>query len=1568
MAYGDGLVVKLKKNTSQSAFNNLLTLTHCSIVKKYPFANDTYIVSAGLNNNYDPVVIANRFFETGLFEYAEPDLTLLDGLFSDPNDPLYSYQWAHTNTGSAIQYNGLPGADMSVQQAWGISTGAGIKVAVIDEGVDIAHADLSANMLQGYDCISGTANPGDGQPLGPARAHGTNCTGIIAAVANNNIGIAGVAPDSKIIPINLAAANGNFTTEANIAAGFDYAWQHGADVISNSWGGGTPSSIIDDAISRAVTLGRGGKGSVVLFASGNNNSGIGYPASNPNVISVGGVNMCGRRKSPASSVCDGEYWGASYGTGLDVVAPCVKIVSTDISGTGGYNTAAGAAGDYYFTFNGTSSATPSAAGVVALILAANNSLTVGQVRSILENTCDKLPGYSYANVAAQPNGTWNDETGHGRVNAFNAVQVALSGMYCNVQIEANGATRFCAGGNVNLAVINPIGGNNYQWRKDGINFTTGTSVTASISGSYDVVATATNGCAATSAPIIVTALTNTPALTASAGIDTFICAGNSVKLGGNPVAAGGAPVLADKRVYGMDWMSNSFVKFSLQDPLHFDTIAQNLVPDPEFIAGQFFSGGDFTPYGYYAITQGTNKLVKVDTTTGTTQLIGIAAAPSGYDWSGLAWDPSTKNLYGLATTNSGSSLCIIDLFTAAVTQVALVPVGLTEWVAINNNGSMYTMSDNNYVYSINKFTGAASALPNPVGADVIYQQDADFDPVTNNLYLTTIIQYQNYASDFRTVDTVTGISSIIGSLGGLSEIDATGIAGPGYQYNWSPSAGLNSTTVSVPVATPLITTTYTLNVTDMCGNTASSQVVVHVNTPPPVALTAPTDSICAGETVRLSATKDNSYTYQWYRNGNIITGSTDSFYVAGAGGSYTVKAMTITCDSLSLPFVVKTCQLRMNSNNPATVCNTYFYDSGGLDSNYADDESFTRTVTALTPSSVPQVIFNSFSTGAGNDVLTIYDGPTISSPVLASLSGHPSVPLTYTGTSNTLTFQYTSNGSVTDSGWAGTISCYQPNVYRSRASGNADNVNTWEVKSGGSFINAVDFPHVYDDSIIIQPGHTVSINTATQLDQVWVQAGAVLQVDAPFNLHDGTGSDLLVDGSLLIGAAGNITGNGILTLNGTLDNTASANSNVFVRTEIGAGAAQTIAAGGSFGTLYISNPLVVINLANGLSADSIVISNGTGTVTITADNPSTLLTINKKLSLQNGRLIMGNNATLDLAVGSMTEGGNASSFVEGPVRNSTNTAGLSTLFFPVGKDVYRPVSLDVTHSSAGLSVYQAEVFNTAAATRTMPSTINAVSSTRHFKISNIGSQPLTAAAATLTYGLDDGVTDASSLRMAKDDGTTNWIDLGGTGTANGMGTITSTVNFTSFSDFVLANALNGANALPVKWLEVAAKMAGKQVQVTWKTANEINVENYVAERSADGISFDGVARVHASNSPAAEKQYQITDVLPLKGNNYYRILQTDKDGKYSYSKTVLVNVSETGNFLLWPNPATDAVTVQNSQAIIRLQCYNGNGQLMYDVKPAANQYTIPLQQWAAGIYHVKITSAGKVFQATFVKK
>ena len=347
---------------------------------------------------------------------------------------------------------------------------------------------------------------------------------------------------------------------------------------------------------------------------------------------------------------------------------------------------------------------------------------------------------------------------------------------------------------------------------------------------------------------------------------------------------------------------------------------------------------------------------------------------------------------------------------------------------------------------------------------------------------------------------------------------------------------------------------------------------------------------------------------------------------------------------------------------------------------------------------------------------------------------------------------------------------------------------------------------------------------------------------------------------------------------------------------------------------------------------------------------------------------MNSKAVLNIAEAAAVQGAGANSFVEGPVRCNTSVGGVSNLFFPVGKEVYRPVILNVAHSSAGPSVYQAEVLNTVPVNRSLPATINAVASKRYFKISNISSQPVTDAAVTLSYDSDDQVTDKASLRIAKYDGVSSWIDVGGTGTANGSGVITSTIDFTTFGDFILANATGGANTFAMKWLQADAKLVGKQVQVTWTIGNEVNINDYIVERSADGINFTAIVTVNATSVVAAEKQYAAMDRLPEKGINYYRIKQITNDGTINYSKTLQVNVSETTDFIIWPNPASTVVNIQNRQTISRLQCYNGNGQLIYDVKPATSQLAIPVLRWAAGIYNIKITAGGNTTLTRFVKQ
>ena len=479
------IAVKLKSIGDYAKLDAVIRKNGLKVLEKNMYDPLVYFVQVP-KNSINPLDLANQLAETGQFAWAEVDFLRLMNRFNT-NDTFLANQWSLNNTGSAIQNNGTPGADMRVFNAWGISTGTNIKVAIIDEGVDLVHPDLVGNMLPGFD---GTGLGSAGAPSGN-DAHGTACAGIVAAVGNNNLGIAGVAYGAKIIPIRIAYSSGTswVTTNAQIGTSLDWAWnQGGADVLSNSWGGGSSSALINDPITRATTQGRGGLGAPVLFAAGNNNGAVSYPATLQNVISVVAMSMCNQRKSTTS--CDGEsFWGSNFGTNADIAAPGVKIYTSDISGTAGYST-----GDYTATFNGTSSACPNAAGVMALILSINPGLNVTQARQIIESSCDKVGGYTYtAGVANQPNGTWSNDLGHGRVNAFAALQLANPQPCVNPPALATAIASpnaICGSGTVSLSLNGATfgTGQTYQWQSSPDNSTwtnisgqTGQSATASVS-------------------------------------------------------------------------------------------------------------------------------------------------------------------------------------------------------------------------------------------------------------------------------------------------------------------------------------------------------------------------------------------------------------------------------------------------------------------------------------------------------------------------------------------------------------------------------------------------------------------------------------------------------------------------------------------------------------------------------------------------------------------------------------------------------------------------------------------------------------------------------------------------------------------------------------------------------------------------------------------------------------------------------------------------------------------------------------------------------------------------------
>ena len=331
-----------------------------------------------------------------------------------PNDTFWAQQWGMTQVNA-------PGG-------WDITSGANtVVVCVLDQGCDLTHPDLAPFASPGIRLD--TMGP-DGSPTGN---HGTACGGIVAARFNNGLGVAGLAGGCRILPV--AFVN---WTDVEVAAGINYAAASGAKVISMSFGWNAWSHpIIDPAIQNASNA-----DVVMCVATHNYNGPITYPATNPLVLACGASDQIDNRKSPTSP--DGEtWWGSDFGPEISVVAPGVRIPTTDRQGVTGYNTAAGTAGDYFMMFNGTSSATPHVAGLAALIRSQYPALTNVQVRSIIERTADKVGVVPYAATSGHPNGTWNQEMGYGRINVLRALTPLPT---CESIVEAQNAylSRLCA--------------------------------------------------------------------------------------------------------------------------------------------------------------------------------------------------------------------------------------------------------------------------------------------------------------------------------------------------------------------------------------------------------------------------------------------------------------------------------------------------------------------------------------------------------------------------------------------------------------------------------------------------------------------------------------------------------------------------------------------------------------------------------------------------------------------------------------------------------------------------------------------------------------------------------------------------------------------------------------------------------------------------------------------------------------------------------------------------------------------------------------------------------------------
>ncbi|MGQ0827454.1 MAG: T9SS type A sorting domain-containing protein [Bacteroidota bacterium] len=404
-------------------------------------------------------------------------------------------------------------------------------------------------------------------------------------------------------------------------------------------------------------------------------------------------------------------------------------------------------------------------------------------------------------------------------------------------------------------------------------------------------------------------------------------------------------------------------------------------------------------------------------------------------------------------------------------------------------------------------------------------------------------------------------------------------------------------------------------------------------------------------------------------------------------------------------------------------------------------------------------------------------------------------------------------------------------------------------------------------------------------------------------------------------------------------------------------------------TIIFNSSTVAQTLTGAATFYNLTMNNTFASGSLTLNSP---VTVTNTLTMTSKNILTTSTNVLTLGSAASTTIGSASSYVDGPMVNTVATSTANTVRnFPIGRSTsYRPVVLTVTHSNATSVTYTAEVINSSATALgyTLPGTLTKVSDVRYWDVARQSVANFTNATIQIYYNTDDGVTDNLDLRVAKTIGAgTAWTDAGGTGTANTTGNITSG-SFTSFSRFTLANNTGGTNPLPIELIYFDAITNGNNVDVSWKTASEINNDYFTVERSADGANFENIGIVDGAGNSTSILNYSLSDYRPYNGKSYYRLKQTDFNGMYTYSKVIAVefNTANEFNFNVYPNPGASenlnlSITGNKSEEVL-VVVYDISGKESYSKviiveTDGENIYALdPSKKLSAGVYLITATS------------
>lgn len=311
--------------------------------------------------------------------YAEPELVVSPTV----NDPYFSSQWGLHNTGQTVFTAGTADADIDAPEAWAITRGAGATVAVVDAGIDVTHPDLAGQLWgnpgergggresngidddgngriddwRGWDFVNS-----DNSIETESNFHGTHVAGTVAAVTDNGVGVAGVAPDAKVLPVKIFGAPGSTASSSAIATAFDYAGSLGVDVVNASLGGLGTSQVVTTAMNAHPNT-------LYVVSAGNDGADAAsyFPCNSTaaNLVCVGA----------STNVDQPADFSNTSATVVDLFAPGQDVLSTTLSGGFAYA-------------SGTSMAAPHVSGAAALLAARAPSATVAQERAALLSSVD----------------------------------------------------------------------------------------------------------------------------------------------------------------------------------------------------------------------------------------------------------------------------------------------------------------------------------------------------------------------------------------------------------------------------------------------------------------------------------------------------------------------------------------------------------------------------------------------------------------------------------------------------------------------------------------------------------------------------------------------------------------------------------------------------------------------------------------------------------------------------------------------------------------------------------------------------------------------------------------------------------------------------------------------------------------------------------------------------------------------------------------------------------------------------------------------------------------------------